>query len=260
MKNLVKKLTAEFQSAGLSDPDKKEVLRLVLAECWPKLPVYSGLNEPKVEEVQKASVGSGVLLTFKEDGVRKVVLVEAGSHYKVPNGKPAYTVPGGFIDLTRTEGSSLVKESSSPESPQKGGVREVEEEVVKPNGDPVLNIDPSRLRVLDAKTVPSPFGEPKVVLSFILELEPNEIESIKAHVSKLESDAEYKHESAQQTINPASGLPEVAGVKIFNLGSVAWGECNLLHKDQLSLFQKAHHRFSNDNSSTCTCEQKQQFG
>lgn len=247
MSDAAKKLEQAIRDLGLQGKELKDVLREAVSATWPDLPPWSTLPGPVIEEVQKASIGSGVVLTFVEDGVRKVVLGRAGAHYDTgttPSGRriPAYTIPGGFIDLTSTKGSMMVPPSAEPEDPRTGAAREVEEEFRMPDGAPMLAVSPARLKPMDTKTIAFRSGEKRVVIGMMLEMTVAEISRAKAHSMKIASDMDYAYAIAARSINPASGKPEIEHVEIFNLDDVVAGRVNLLHKDQQSLFGlvKAH--------------------
>lgn len=246
MSDAQKTLADAIKATGLQGKALKDALREAVGTAWPDLPPWSTLSAPVIEEVQKASIGSGVVLTFVEDGVRKVVLGQAGYHYKnpkIPGPMPeSYTIPGGFIDLSSTKGSAKVVASDSPEDPRTGAAREVEEEFKLVDGTPLLAVEPDRLKPMDTKTIAFSNGEKRVVIGMMLELTPAEAATVKAHVAQLAADPSFRAAVGGQTINSASGHPEVCDVKIFNLDDVVAGKVNLLHKDQQSLFGlvKAH--------------------
>jgi rfaE bifunctional protein nucleotidyltransferase chain/domain len=246
MSDISRRIAKTIREAKLSPQETKSVLREAVKKAWPDMPPWTTLTDgPLIEEVQKATAGSGVVLTFVENGERKVVLAEAGDHYKKPGARPvpAYMIPGGFINLTRTEGSSLVPASGEPEDARTGAAREVEEEFRKADGSPLLSVDPGRLRPMDTKTIAFPNGERRIVMGLMLELTPDEAALVKAHVAKLEADPVYKSAVAQQSANKESKKPEVASVAILPLEQMAQGRCNLLHKDQQSLFKAVRDHF-----------------
>ena len=246
MSDAQKTLADAIKATGLQGKALKDALREAVGTAWPDLPPWSTLKAPVIEEVQKASIGSGVVLTYVEGGVRKVVLGQAGYHYKnpkIPGPMPeSYTIPGGFIDLSSTKGSAKVAATDAPEDPRTGAAREVEEEFKLVDGAPLLAVEPDRLKPMDTKTIAFSNGEKRVVIGMMLELSPAEAATVKAHVAQLAADPSFRAAVGRQTINSASGHPEVCDVKIFNLDDVVAGKVNLLHKDQQSLFGlvKAH--------------------
>jgi D-glycero-beta-D-manno-heptose 1-phosphate adenylyltransferase len=241
MPDFKEELKKVFAQSALKGKELKAALRELVRETWPDLPPWTTLDGAVIEEVQKATVGSGVVLTFEEGGVQKVVLAEAGDHYKKTG--EAYMIPGGFINLSSTPGSSLVPASAAPESPRTGAAREVEEELKKADGAPLLEVEPSRLKPMDTNTLSFGNGEKRLVLGFVLELNADEVRTVKEHVAKLESDAAYRDATTAQSNNHESGRPEVSGVGIFPLADVAAGKVGLLHKDQQSLFEVVHAHF-----------------
>ncbi|MDE1150964.1 MAG: hypothetical protein PW788_00365 [Micavibrio sp.] len=238
MSDIVKQIREIFEQAALSPKEQKQVLRDVVKENWPDLPVWTTLDGAVVEEVQKATAGSGVVLTFEEAGVRKVVLAQTGDHYAKPGeaAVPAFMIPGGFINLSETPGSSLVAASSAPEDGRTGAAREVEEELKNPDGSALLKVDPSRLKPMDTLTLAFR-GEKRIVIGMMLELNAAEVKTVKEHIANIAASPAYAAATAAQSINHDSGKPEVSNVAIFTLEDVAAGKVNLLHKDQQSLFK-----------------------
>lgn len=238
-----KQLKDVFAKSGLQGKELKQALRDLVKEQWPDLPPWSTLDGAVINEVQTATAGSGVVLAFTDtDGVRKAVLAEAGEHYGKIAG--SYMIPGGFINLTSTPGSTLVPASAAPEDGRTGAAREVEEELKLPNGKPLLEVEPSRLKPMDTLTLRLRSGETRIVMGFLLELNDKEIATVKQHVAKLATDAKYQQATSQQSENHESQKPEVSNVAIVPLADVASGKTNLLHKDQQSLFQQveAHYK------------------
>lgn len=235
---------------GLSNRDKQNLLQAVVAENWPELPSYSTLQTPVIEEVQKATIGTGVVLTFEEDGMRNVVLMKAGTHYKgsryeADPSKPTYMIPGGFINLTETKGTIFTPANpAKAEDPRVGAVREMEEELVNDGGSPMLSTAPDRLKPMDTKTLTFPWGEIRVVIGFMLELTAPEVQSLKAHVARLESDANYRNAVRAHTVNSETSKPEICTVSILPLTEIIDGNHRLLYPDQKSLFKKIYEHFA----------------
>lgn len=243
MSDLKKQLKDAFKASGLKGKELKQALRDLVKEEWPDLPPWTTLDGAVINEVQTATAGSGVVLAFTDtDGIRKAVLAEAGDHYGKVAG--SFMIPGGFINLTSTPGSTLVAASSAPEDGRTGAAREVEEELKLPSGKPLLEVEPSRLKPMDTLTLKLRSGETRIVMGFLLELNDKEVATVKAHVAKIASDATYAAATSQQSMNHESGRPEVSNVALVPLADVAAGKTNLLHKDQQSLFQKveAHYK------------------
>ena len=230
-----------IKGAALADRDRRVLLSQIVGDHWGPVPSWA-LEHPVIEIVQKATVGSGAVLTFEENGVRKVVLAEAGPHYKQA-AFPQFMIPGGFVNLVHTEGSSFVPESDKPESPRIAMAREGEEEFRYPDGTPLFTIDPARLKPMDMNTLLFPWGEVRIVLGAMMELTAQEVTRAKEHVARLAADPVYKEAVAGQTKNKDSGKPEVSSVAIFDLKDVAEGRCPLYHPDQKSLFVAVQDHF-----------------
>ena len=220
--------------------DKNEIRALVVKN-WGPLPPYSTLAAPLIEEVQKASAGSGAILTFMTYGKRKVVLAEAGSHYGVGPGR--FMIFGGHLNLTSTPGSLLVQPSDAPESPRGAAAREIEEEMVDQHGKPLIAVDPDRLWPIDCKTLRFKSGEVRLVIGMVLDLTHDEAALVSGHVLGLGENEALRDCVSRQTINEDTGLPEVRSTAIFDLSDIVDGKVDLLHQDQLSLFKLAKEYF-----------------
>lgn len=224
------------------DESRRIILRDIVAQEWPGMPPWSTLDAPVIEDVQKATVGCGIVLTFEsDDGERYVVLGQAGDHYNQvqDSTEPLYTIPGGFQNLTDTIGSHFVSAAQGrPEHPREAAARETEEEFKNEAGSGLIPVDPDRLMAMDTLTLDIPSGEKRIVIGFMMELNSDEIATIQDHVKRLDDDANYKSNVVQHTLNPASGRPEMQSVAIVKLNDLVAGKHELLHKDQLSLFNR----------------------
>jgi hypothetical protein len=242
--SLVQRIAGLIGQSNVSGASVKGALRHIVSACWPQLPPWSTLAAPVIKEVETAAVAAGVAIIFYENGVQTLLAV-AGDHYGPGDGQgdrqDRFMIPGGFINLTSTPGSSLVPPSAEPEEPRVGAAREVEEELRLPGGSPLLKVDPARLKLMDARTIVSPAGERRVVLGMMLELTPAEVIEVKTHVAKIETDPDYKAAVARQSINTATGKPEVAEARIIPLQDLVAHRLKLLHQEQASLFNIIHY-------------------
>lgn len=247
---------------GLKGRLLKDFLRVAVRRLWPDFPKFSTYsvlkkNGPVIHETPTASVGSGTVLTWTKNGVRKVLLGQAGEHYEElyrrhPDHKgelPAcYTIPGGFMTLAYTKGSTHVPASEKPETAYITCARELEEEFRvadgSPLGKPLLEIDPKRLKPMNTDTASFPGGAYMVVLGMMMELNADEIEIVEKHVTRLHSDPVYKRDCALLTINSDTDMPEIADKRIFDLEEVAADRVALLHKDQSLLFNAVKYHFA----------------
>jgi hypothetical protein len=197
-------------------------------------------NGPALKEVETATFGCGAVISFEENGEIYTIMGQAGEHYADENGhlKKTYSIFGGFGNLTETEGSSLVKpDKTKPESGRVATAREIEEEFRDDKGNPILNIDPARLKPIDTDTIAFPSGEKRVVISFVFEPTNTELQKIKNHLERLENDDVYRQAVAARTNNPETGKPEVSTVTALKLSDIIDGTEPLLHPDQMSLFK-----------------------
>jgi hypothetical protein len=231
-----------IRRSGLQGGDLKKALRAAVARSWPDMPSWSALAATEIELTHKASAGAGVTVFFREDDVLKTLVALAGAHYKKPDA--AYMIPGGFINMTRTPGSSRVPASDAPECGRTGAAREVEEEFRLPDGRPLLSVEPDRLVPVDTKTLAFPGNQRRIVMGFMLELTAAEAKAVRAHVDRLAADAAYRAAAAAQSINPDTNLPEVATLEILPLADVAAGRTPLLHGDQRSRFRLTQERLA----------------
>ncbi len=241
---------------NLQGPQLKKFFRKAVRENWPGFPSFSTYSTdakdgPHIHETPTSSIGSGAVLTWKRNGVRKVLMGEAGGHYhelQLRNPKntappvDSFTIPGGFITLAYTKGSSLVPTSDQPENAYAAAAREIEEEFRLPDGSPLLKIDPARLKIMDTVSMGGN-GNYMTVMGFMYELNEDEIDIVEEHVYRLENDLEYNQACADATINDETNLPEICDKKIFDLSDITSGQVNLLHKDQHSLFEKINQYF-----------------
>lgn len=243
-KQIAEGISALIKKSGLEGPDLKTLLRDVVSTHWPGLPVWSTLNAPLIEEVQKTNLGACVCMVFTEDDVQKVVIAQAGTHYKQARGGDLYYIlPGGFANLTRTPGSTLVPPDNKPETARIAAAREAEEELKNPDGSPLIAVDPARLVILDSVTLAFPNGEILLANGSIMHLTDDEVVSIKNHIHAMQTDAGYKAAVLACTLNEDTNLPEVGGLHILDLNDLADKKYPLIHADQQSLFIQARAYF-----------------
>jgi len=218
---------------------RRRLLHALAAQVWGGLPPYSTLKTPKIVDIEAVPVASGTALIFEEFGIAKIVLIQAGAHYaKDTQGDVLYMIPGGFINLTETPGSSSVAPSSEPESPAIGAVRKIEKKLCNDRGEPLLQVHPDRLLPMDILTLLLKGRKKRVVVGHMLKLAANEVGQIRAHIAKTRSNTKYRKNASAHTINPSSGQPEVVEICIFDLSDAAGDRVPLLHRDQLSLFNR----------------------
>jgi hypothetical protein len=122
-----------------------------------------------------------------------VLLIKRGD--KGPNGEDRFGVNGGYTNLDFTEPSPFFPESSEGEQPVEGASRELSEELVDDQGEPVLEIDPARFDHIKAGTDYSRVKDgslPTAYNGHAAELTPDELRRLKTHVLKLQTDYEYR--------------------------------------------------------------------
>ena len=216
-----------FTDAGANTPEEQIAL---ITKGIPE--AVEGFRRPwsnvdaDIDSVMKGEVGVAVLMTYVENGERFVLLCQSGAHYfkDQPNEgemPEKYSYPGGFANLVECEGSFFVNKKNVPEEPEQAGAREVEEEIVDDQGNPVIYVDPQRCKPLDHDIVSNKFGKPIVVCSMYYNLTPNEVGALKGHLEKLANSEEYRAKCAEFTKSPASGLPEVHTAKFVRVHDAA---------------------------------------
>ncbi len=233
------KAKANFLATWRDLDRRRKLLHMVTARMYGSLPPYSTLKAPQIVDVEAVPVASGTALVFKDSDIMKIILVRAGAHYQeTANGKTLYMIPGGFLNLTETPGSSLVAPSSEPESPEIGAARKIEKKLCDADGAPLLQIDPARLIPMDTLTLSPQEKKKQVVVGNMLLLAADEVAQIASHISRAQADPSYRSMASARTANPSSGLPEVAEIGVFDLAQAAGDKLPLLHRDQLSLFRR----------------------
>ena len=147
-------------------------------------------------------------------------------------------IPGGFLNLTETPGSSFVQSSTEIESPAIGAVRKIERKLCDDSGKPLIRVHPDRLVPFDTLTLSPPDKKKRVVVGHMLRLAADEVSVIKAHIVRTGAEAEYQKKVSAHTANPSSGKQEVVELCVFDLVDAAEGRVPLLHHDQQSLFAR----------------------
>ena len=150
---------------------------------------------------------------------------------------------GGYINLSRTPGSTFVKPSQDPEHPRVGVAREIEEEMPGCDEGPLLAVHPDELDLVFTKTLAfGPYAK-QLVTGFTMTVPESRVDVIEAHVDRLRSDPAFRELIASKTVNESSGKPEVAGISLFDLDEVVSGNVPFLYPGQLPFFHKvnAHH-------------------
>lgn len=243
-KQIKESLSSLIKNSGLEGADLKVLLRDVVAAHWPNLPVWSTLNAPLIEEVQKTNLGACVCMVFTEGGVQKVVIAQAGTHYKqTRDGGVFFILPGGFANLSRTPGSTLVPPDDKPETARIAAAREAEEELKNSDGSALIAVDPERLIILDSVTLVFPNGDRLVANGSIMHLSDDEVVLVKNHIHAMQTDPAYKAAVLGHTVNEDTNLPEVGDLHILDLNDLADRKYPLIHSDQQSLFIQARAYF-----------------
>lgn len=258
--SIAKEFSQKLQTSGFSPGDLKKILNQIVGENYP-LPPWTTLKKGAViQDVETATFGCGVLVVLKIDGERHVLMGQAGAHceqeFKSKKGNEnipfpvCYTIPGGYGNLTNTRGSSQVPASNDkPESGFETMAAETEEEFQKEDKSPLISIDPEDIILLDTLTLSLGPNNKRIVMGGLYEATAQQINTITAHVSRMETDDEYKQVIAGNSANEYTKLPEVSDHVLFKLDDLADGLVKLYHSDQQSLFLKAQKHYDRLDSA-----------
>ncbi len=223
-------------------------------------PGFSTLeNGAVIKDVETATFGCGVVVIVKIDGVRYVLMGQAGPHCEKEfksnprnEGKEfrtCYAIPGGFGNLTKTEGSSQVPANEAQaENGFQAMARETEEEFPKADGSPLISIDPDDITLMDTLTLNMGPNNKRIVMGGLYEATEQQCRDIVHHVERMEDDADYKQRVTDHTINKQWGLAEVSDNKLFLLDDLADSIVPLYHEDQRSLFQKVQRHYQRQDA------------
>ena len=194
----------------------RQIVAGPLAEfAYGRLPNYSNLTTHNVTNVATAMVGSFVVCYTAEPVTREpmVILVKRGD--KGPNGEDRFGVPGGYTNLDFIKGSTYSAVSSFGEQPAEGAVRELREEIVNAAGDPILDIDPARLRIIKGGINYNKGRLSTQYNGHAVELTAAELVDVKRHIDRLHDDPVYR-QTAQ-----AKSDGETADVMLLRLQDAA---------------------------------------
>jgi hypothetical protein len=203
--------------AALDTKEINSVLSALVATHWQRQP-WSNID-PQVIDTAKADVGVGLALFYPKGGAADVVLMKAA-------GQGSYQIAGGFMNLA----------AAGDASPQAAAAREAVEELIYPDGTPLLKAQ-SITGFLQTE-LPLDFnlisvrGQRRVVASYAFQLTSLEF----SHIRDYASDLRNKPDMACALRDATKG--EIDGIGIFPLTEVYAGRVPLRHPDQASLFKR----------------------
>ncbi len=181
-----------------------------LSAAYGKMPGYSTLAAPALHVVKTATVGSFVICHGTDTaagatrGEPLIAIVKRTD--KGPNGEDRFGLLGGY--------TTLGTEKTGGEQPKEGAVRELKEEAIGPDNQPIISPNPDRLKLIDSGIDYKNAKLPTNYNGHTLELTAIELASLKEHSRKMEQDPEYK-----AAVLTASG-GEVADLKLLPLSEV----------------------------------------
>ena len=205
-----------------STAQRKARLNAVVGQHWPRSP-WSNID-PQVIDTAKADVGVGLALYYRPNGEAPLVVLMKAA------GQDKYQIPGGFMDLSPTGDAT----------PQLAVARETVEELVYPDGSPVLPFTTLAKRL--ASRAPLDFnkisvgGQPRIVSGFACPLTAREFARISAYNHQLQHDPNLGQQMRERTKG------EIDGIGIFPLAHIQANPALLRHGDQASLFAKLGRR------------------
>ncbi len=197
--------------------ERNQVLAQLVRDHWQSQPWSN--TDPQIIDTAKADVGVGLALFYQKGKETDVVLMKAA-------GLGAYQIVGGFMNLA----------ASGDASPQAAAAREVTEELIYPDGTPVLSAQtvegflqtelPLDFNVISVR------GQRRFVTSYAFQLTSLEYGQLRDYASDLRNKPELACALARATNN------EIDGIGIFPLTEVYAGRVPLRHPDQASLFKR----------------------
>ncbi len=177
-----------------------------LDEAYGKMPGYSTLSGPQLQNVKTTTVGAfsisyGYDTSAKShanrgQGEPVVAIIKRGD--KGPAGEDRFGVLGGYMDL----GS----ETRAGEQPKEGTVREIREEALNDKGEPVISPQPDRLKLLVSGVDYRNVKLPVTYIGHALELNVQELAALKLHADRLKTDDAYRSEVVKQSHGEVSDL------------------------------------------------------
>lgn len=197
---------------------RKARLNATVTRHWPRSS-WSNID-PQVIDTAKADVGVGLALYYRPKGEAPLVVLMKAA------GQDKYQIPGGFMDLSPTGDTT----------PQLAVARETVEELVYPDGSPVLPFATLAKRL--ASRAPLDFnkisvgGQPRIVSGFACPLTAREFAKISAYNQQLQHNPDLR----QQMCTHTKG--EIDGIGVFPLAHIQANPALLRHIDQASLFAK----------------------
>lgn len=216
----IRELENKFPNIDLTDFLKKHFAKAILGN----LPAYSNRHKRgyQVTGVSVATVSAFAILYGRENDIEENVFVlivrPAGSQ----NLSPRYGTFGGFVNLDGPSEEQL----SAGEQPHEGLVREIAEETMDDNGQPILKISPERLRLvhsgIDYRGCEQDLQSTHNT-GYLIQIFQEELVALKMHAQKMKHDPVYR----SAVFRASKG--EVIGIKILTAS-----EIQTLRKDQFS--------------------------
>lgn len=172
------------------EASRREIAEMVLKKD--RVPEYSTISHPMIQEVKTETVGSFLIVYFLrwwKPADPLILCIRRGRDSRT-DGRPMYGHPGGYVNLGGIE--------TAPEPLILAAAREWTEEVVRPNGEPVLDLFHMAEQILSARlwSVYSAIDArtPRLPSSnhvFAMRLTPEELRKLQEH-SKLMLSKSYR--------------------------------------------------------------------
>lgn len=198
----------------------KRVTQELVRELMGEIPFYSGRHGLEGEEwdihgTTTIHAGSYALAWHGDRKDPYVVLIQRSETNR--DGGAQIGMPGGFVNLdyvgdTRPEGST--PQNTPGEQPELGARRELLEELILPDGSPVIMPDVDRLRLAGTTIDYRRFDSPSTYNTlYAVELTEEEFRAVQAH------DANMREPAYLQGVKNAS-RGEVNGVHVMKLSEL----------------------------------------
>jgi pantetheine-phosphate adenylyltransferase len=208
----------EVLRGGFPDMTDRQRIDMLVAKKVQR-PPYSTLANSLVTTVSSTAVGASTVCYGTDPGTGKLAVVLIQHAETGPDGEHLYGLPGGFAN----PGSYSINNDGSfnphpGEQPRKAAVRENSEELILPDGEPLLNIDPRRLLIINGGIDESSLGKgnlPVCYLAYAVKLSDEEMRRVLDHCTCMQNDGDYKERMRQ------SSHGEIANAVLIDLDKAA---------------------------------------
>jgi|GEM_PF-4616368 hypothetical protein len=161
-----------------------------------KLPPYSTLQHALITTVATTAVGAFTLCYGTDPSTNKLSVVLVQRSETGADGKHQYGAIGGYTEPGYYELGKDGPIAHPGEQPKEGTVRENREELLDDLGRPILNLDPSRLTILDDGVDESSLAAGGLAThysAYAVALTDIEMSKVLSHSRRMQDDEAYKN-------------------------------------------------------------------